>query len=223
MANILLAEDEESVAQSLRKWLENDRHKVDLALDGEQCWDLMLAFGYDILILDWSMPRLSGVEVLRRLRAQGTMIPVLILTGKQSVNDKEEAFNAGADDYLTKPFHPRELSARLRALLRRPAEIRSEQLVFSKLTIDCQLRKVEKSGSPVGLQPLEFDLLEFFAKHPNETFSIDTLMQRVWGADSEVSVDAVYACIKRLRKKLDTTGEPTLIKNVFGLGYCFEP
>lgn len=223
MANILIAEDDTSLARITQNWLSlTDKHKVDLAIDGAETWEMLQAFSYDVLVLDWEMPKISGIEILRKLRHGNCMMPVLILTGKNQVEDKELALDEGADDYLTKPFHPRELSARLRALLRRPPQIATKLLAVRSISVDPNLRKVLRDGVEVSVQPLEFDLLEFFLRHPNQVFSIDLLLQRVWGADADVSLEAVYSCIKRLRKKLDKSGEPSIIKTIFGTGYCLE-
>lgn len=223
MATILIAEDDISLASTAKSWLMLEKHQVDHAVDGEEAWKMLQSYSYDILILDLDLPRLSGMYILRQLRERNCMMPILILTGKHRIEDKEMALDEGADDYLTKPFHPRELSARLRALLRRPPEIVPRFLQIRHICVDPSTRKVLKDGVEVPVQPLEFDLLEFFLRHPNQIISTDTLMRRVWGPDSDVSLEALYCCIKRLRKRLDKEDEPSIIKSVFGKGYCLEP
>jgi len=222
MANILMAEDDQALAENTQKWLILQNHKVDLATSGQQAWEMVEAFGYDILILDWDLPELQGIEILKRVRIKGDSTPVLMLTGKDQIEHKEQAFEAGSDDYLTKPFHPRELSARLKALLRRPSQTTSEKLRVRDIEVDLDLRKVCRCGEQISLQPLELDLLIFFVRHPNQIFRMEALMQRVWGSDSDVSLEAVYACIKRLRRKLDRPGETSILRNVFGSGYCMD-
>lgn len=222
MANILVAEDDQSLAASTEQLLTMQSHKVDIALTGIEAWDFLERFGYDIVILDWDLPGLQGIDVLRRLRQRGLQVPTLMLTGKDQIEHKEQAFDAGTDDYLTKPFHPKELMARMKALLRRPALVQEEQLVIRNVVLQPMSRKVFCDGQLITLQPLEFDLLEFMMRHPNQLFSIDALMHRVWGSDADVSLEAVYTCIKRMRKKVDRPGQPTIVRNIFGSGYILE-
>lgn len=223
MAKILLVEDNPSVVESVRDWMEVQKHNVDVSLDGAQALEMLDAFGYELIILDWDLPRVAGIDVLKKLRGKSDTTPVLMLTGKDSIDSKEQALDAGADDYLTKPFNPRELAARIRALLRRPAQLVSNTLDARGITLDAAARKVKKGVKEITLQPLELALLEFFMRHPNELFSTDQLLSRVWDSDADVSLDALYACITRLRRKIDEQGQPSVIRTVHGAGYRFEP
>jgi OmpR-family two-component system manganese-sensing response regulator len=222
MAKILLVEDNVSVVESVRDWMEVQEHTLDVAMDGQNAIEMTEAFGYELIILDWDLPRVAGIEVLRNLRSRNDSTPVLMLTGKDSIDDKEKALDAGADDYLTKPFNPRELAARIRALLRRPQAVMSNKIEQRGLAFDPASRKVMKAGKEITLQPLELALLEFFLRHPNELFSSDQLLRRVWDSEADVSLDALYACITRLRRKVDQPGEPSCIRTVHGAGYRFE-
>jgi two-component system copper resistance phosphate regulon response regulator CusR len=223
MAKILLVEDSLPVVESVRDWMEVQNHNLDVAMDGAHALEMLGAFGYELVILDWDLPRVVGIDVLKQLRARKDTTPVLMLTGKDTVDEKEQALDAGADDYLTKPFNPRELAARIRALLRRPQQMVATVMEARGISIDPVARKVLKGGKEVSLQPLELTLLEFFMRHPNELFSTDQLLSRVWDSDADVSLDALYACITRLRRKIDEAGQPSLIRTVHGSGYRFEP
>lgn len=223
MSNILMAEDDQSLAATTRHWLTIHSHKVDVAFSGSEALEFLDQFEYDVVILDWDLPGIQGIDILRRLRQKGSQVPILMLTGKDQIEHKELAFEAGTDDYLTKPFHPRELSARLKALLRRPALLQNERLIVRNVALEPAARKVFRDDTEIGLQPLEFDLLEFLMRHPNQIFSVEALMNRVWGTDADVSTEAVYTCIKRMRKKIDLPGSSqTIVRNVFGAGYILE-
>jgi DNA-binding response OmpR family regulator len=223
MAKILLVEDSLPVVESVRDWMEVQNHNLDVAMDGARALEMLEAFGYELIILDWDLPRVVGIDVLRKLRSKKDTTPVLMLTGKDTVDEKEQALDAGADDYLTKPFNPRELAARIRALLRRPQQMVATVMEAQGISIDPAARKVSKSGKEISLQPLELTLLEFFMRHPNELFSTDQLLSRVWDSDADVSLDALYACITRLRKKIDEPGQQSMIRTVHRSGYRFEP
>jgi OmpR-family two-component system manganese-sensing response regulator len=145
-----------------------------------------------------------------------------MLTNKSTILDKEAGFDVGADDYLTKPFHLKELSARLRALLRRSQTIVDDVLTAGKLSLDPRARRLTRGGEDVHLARTEFALLEFFMRHRGQVFSTEALLERVWTADSERSSETIRTCIKKLRNKIDIEGEPSLIKNVHGVGYVFD-
>lgn len=219
MAKILLVEDDKKLADTVQVLLEMDQHKVEVAFDGLQAEDRLAAFDYDLLILDWDLPAKSGVEVCREFRDRGGSTPVLMLTGKQLIDNKEEGFNAGADDYLTKPYHPRELVARVKALLRRQPVISSDVLTWRDIQLDSTARKVMKNGEDVAMQPMEFTLLSFFLKHPGQVFTTEALLKRCWDDSDEVSFDSIYTCIRRIRRKMDREGVPSVIRTVHGVGY----
>lgn len=220
MAKILLVEDDPIVANSVKEWLEHERHLVELVKSGLDAMELLLSFDFELIVLDWNLPKLSGLDVCKQYRSARGKSPVLMLTGKVAIGEKEEAFDCGADDYLTKPFHPRELLARVKALLRRPVEIYESVLEFGNVTLDPTSRCVRVDKHAVNLAPREFALLEFLMRHPNQVFSDDALVNRVWGSFSEVSPDnVVRKTVKRVREKLSVNGGATLIKTVYGVGY----
>ena len=161
--------------------------------------------------------------MLEEFRASGGNAPVLMLTGKDSISDKELGLDTGADDYLTKPFHGKELTARIKALLRRPPNLVSDVLKVGDLVLERADFRVTRNGQEVRLLPKEFALLEFFMRYPNRVFSAEALLERVWVSESEATVDAVTSCIKRLRKKLEIDGDKSPISTVHGVGYKLVP
>lgn len=219
MAKILVVEDDSAVLENVVQLLENLSHVVDKAMDGAYALDLLSLSGYDMVILDWDIPKQSGLDVCRKYRAASGKAPILMLTGKGAVEQKEQAFDIGADDYLTKPFEGRELAARVRALLRRPPGLQTDTLVAGHVTLEPASRSVSVNGVPVKLLPKELALLEFLMRHPNQVFSADAILTRVWTADSDASPDTVRKNITRLRQKIELHGFPALIHTVFGLGY----
>jgi len=223
MSKVLLVEDDLDLVSRISKWLTLERYSVETVANGQDALDLLRDVKYDFIILDWHLPGLTGIEVCKYFRSSGGTTPILMLTGKSDIADKETGLDAGADDYLTKPFHPRELSARLRALGRRPTECLDDQLRAGDLILQVHKYRLIKNGQEVELLPLEFSLLEFFMRHPGRVFGADALLERVWPVNSEASPEAVRTCIKTLRKKIDTEGETSLIKTVHGVGYKLEP
>lgn len=222
MAKILVVEDDEDLCTSLKDLLELDHHKVDTALNGGEALHLLKVATYDLLLLDWNLPDMPGVDICKQFRAEGGACPVLMLTGKGNVNDKITGLDAGADDYLTKPFHPEELASRMRALLRRPGAFRGNELKVAGLVLEPSAFRVTRDGEEIKLLPKEFALLEFFMRHPNEVFSTEALIARVWESDSDVSPEVVRTYINRLRNKLGRNGEDNLLKTVHGLGYKLQ-
>ncbi|MGH9551128.1 MAG: response regulator transcription factor, partial [Terriglobales bacterium] len=193
-----------------------------LADTGRAAQEKLDSQSYDVLIVDWGLPDASGLEICKQYREKGGSAAVLLLTGKGAVTDKEQGLDAGADDYLTKPFHPRELSARLRALLRRPRELQDNILQVGSLVLDPQGARVTKDGKEINLLPKEFALLEFLMKHPNQVFAADVLLDKVWSKESENSPDTVRVHITKLRSKIDTEGEPSIIRTMHRVGYKLE-
>jgi len=222
MAKLLIVEDNLPLAANVRQWMELEGHTLDTAATGTEALDRLHAFEYDAIILDWDLPEVSGLEVLRQYRDRSGNSPVLMLTGKNAVDEKALALDAGADDYLTKPFHPKELEARMRALLRRPAQVKGKSLSVRNIALDLNTLKVTRDGQEVVLQRLEFALLAFFLNHPQEVFSTEALLRRVWDSDADVSIDAIYQCIKKIRKKLDTPGQSSILRTVHGVGYRLD-
>lgn len=219
MAKVLLVEDDVELADKLVAWLKKESYVVEHVLDGRQALDLLRAYGFDLVILDWDVPQVSGVEVCRQLRAGGSKVPVLMLTGKASFEDKEVGLDSGCDDYLTKPFDGRELGARMRALLRRPASFTGTVLSVGNVSLQPVTHHVERDGLAIDLSRMEFTLLEFLMRHPNQVFSPEALLNNVWSSDSEASIDTVRTYIKTLRKKLADNAGSSIIRTVFGVGY----
>jgi DNA-binding response OmpR family regulator len=217
MAKILIVEDDFSISDAIQEWLKLDHHKVEAVANGADAYECLRMFEYDLIVLDWMLPELTGDEICKRFRESGGKTPVLMLTVKDTVPEKAEGLDAGADDYLTKPFHPEELRARVRALLRRPPEASTPCIQIGKIVLDPQTHRVTKCGQDVSLEPVEFDLLEFLFRHPDEAFTPTKLLSKIWNGES--GIDAIYTAIKRLRQKLEIEGEPSLITTARGAGY----
>lgn len=223
MAKILLIEDDEELCHTVRDWFERENHTLEFVRTGREGEERIKYYRYDLLILDLWLPDMDGIEVLKRMRERGEGTPVLLLTGRTTVDDKLQGLDTGADDYMCKPFDARELSARVRALLRRPEASVSTLIRVGDLTIDPANTRVTKCGKELNLLPREYALLEFFARHPGQVFSAEAIMERVWASDSEASTDVVRVHLARLRSKIDVKGEPSWITTKRGIGYKFEP
>jgi OmpR-family two-component system manganese-sensing response regulator len=223
MSKILVVEDDATLASTLRRILLVDHNLVDVANEGDEALAYILSNNYDLIILDWELPNRSGVEVCQTFRNRGGTAPVLFLTGKAHIEDKEKGFAVGGDDYLTKPFEMRELTARVNALLRRPQSLVGKTLKVGNLELDTRKFRLMRDGVAINLVPQEFALLEFLMKHPDELYSWEALAARVWPTDSESSAEAVRQCVSRLRRKIDVEGKPSLIRTVSGAGYILEP
>lgn len=221
MAKLLLVEDDRQVADIVRSALLLENHVVDSTLDGLEGQKLLQNGFYDLIILDWGLPGLSGLEICNWLRGQNQMTPVLMLTGKTETEHKEQGLDAGADDYLTKPFQMKELLARVRALLRRASNSSQNNLVIAGIELDQRKHKVSKDGQPVTLLPKEFSLLEFLMRNPGQVYSAEALLAHVWPHETEASPTAVKTTMKRLRQKIDPEGK--LIRNQHSVGFVLEP
>jgi DNA-binding response OmpR family regulator len=222
MAKVLIVDDDKSLCSSLNEWLKMKNYTVEMVHAGDDALEHLRAFEYDLIILDWNLPNVSGVEICRQFRSSGGVTPILMLTGKGSIHEKEEGFYAGADDYLTKPFQAQELVARVHALLRRPTAFIGPVISIRNIVLDTNRRRVTRDGTEIQFQPMEFTLLEFLMRHPTQVFSTEALMRRCWDSNAEISLDAIYTCIRRLRRKLDVDGQPSLITTVHGVGYSFD-
>jgi OmpR-family two-component system manganese-sensing response regulator len=222
MAKILIVEDDADVAATIRTFLNFEKHTTESIADGIEALNHLKTYPYDLIILDWQLPGMSGVEVCREFRNRRGGTPILMLTGKNKIDEKEAGLNSGADDYLTKPFDLRELGARVRAILRRPQQMvaTNNVLVAGHILLDCAMHVVTSHGVAADLGPREFQLLEFLMRHPNQVFSHEALLNHVWSAQSEATEEALRTAMKRLRKKVDAEG--TVIKNVHGVGYILE-
>lgn len=219
VAKILIVEDDESLSRMVSEWLVGEHHHVECSFDGVDALEKLQYYDFDMIILDLNLPSMSGIKILKEFRASGKRTPVLILTGQDKVEDKELGLDTGADDYLTKPFHMKELSARVRAVLRRPSSYAGDKLTAGGLELTPGTHSVRVNGNEISLLPKEFALLEFFMRHPDQVFSADALLNRVWASASDSSIDALTTCVKRLRKKIDVDGSPSFIKTVHGVGY----
>ncbi|HEY9755063.1 MAG TPA: response regulator transcription factor [Oculatellaceae cyanobacterium] len=222
MAKILLAEDDVQTSRMVADWLEGEHHIVEVAYDGLDANERLSLGKFDVLILDWDMPQLSGLEVCRQFRSAGGTTPVIMLTGKTKTAEKEQGLDSGADDYLTKPFELRELSARIRAVLRRPAVVVSDVLKCRDVELHVNSREVRKQGKLIELLPREVAVLEFLLRNANQVFSIEALQTRIWPSDSETSPDALRVYIARIRSKLDDHGDKPMIKTIRGEGYLLD-
>jgi DNA-binding response OmpR family regulator len=215
-----VVEDEEAIADFIRRGLILTGYEVDVAHDGEVALSQARERMPDLVILDLMLPGMDGVEVCRRLRAASD-VPIVVLTARDAVSDKVEGLDAGADDYLTKPFAFDELLARVRAALRRrvPSE---EVLTVGDLVIRRASREVERAGRPIELTTREYDLLEFLARNAGKVVEKQTIFERVWGYDFEIESDAIKVYVRYLRKKLNGPGETDLIHAVRGVGYMLR-
>jgi len=222
MAKVLVVEDERDLSGPIKDWLTREQHLVELADNGVEAIEKLSVYKFDLIVLDLMIPGLNGIEVCKRFRAQGGSTPILMLTAKSAVEDKERGLDSGADDYLTKPFHLKELSARVRALLRRHTQATGSELKVGNLHLDILSRKVTMDGEEIHLVPREFSLLEFLMRHPNQVFSAEALLDRVWASDTLASPDTIRTYIKILRKKLGGEGKDSLIRTVHGVGYKLE-
>ncbi len=221
MAKILLVEDSPEMASTIVTWLNAEHHDVVHVLDGLEGLDLLKFEPYDIAILDWELPGMSGLSICKEYRLGGGTTPVLMLTAKAAIDQRTAGLDSGADDYLTKPFSLRELSARIRALMRRPQEIKSNILEVGEISLDTVKYRVMKNGKEVQLMPRDFALLEFLMKNVDHVFSADALLQRVWAGDSDASQSALRTAIKRIRQKLDDGDDESssIIENIPRVGY----
>lgn len=222
MAKILLIEDDPHLSVNIVDWLKFERHNVDHVVSGDLGLEYLKSTSYDAVILDWELPELAGIDVCRRFRFAGGKTPILFLTGRDAIQDKEKGLDAGADDYLTKPFHMRELSARLRALLRRPASFAGSVLKVGHLELDPAASRVTIEGKEMRLPKTEYALLEFFMRNTNQLMTQDSIIERVWKTDASGSPETFRQCLKRLRAKIDLPDKPSLIKNIHGVGYVME-
>ena len=225
MSKILLVEDELDLSNQIRDWLTREHYLVETQENGEMAYHQLRVSKYDLIILDWQLPGMSGLDICKQYRSTGGKSPVLMLTARSAIDDREKGLDAGADDYLCKPFHLKELSARVRALIRRSSTTTTASggvLHLKDISLDPSARRVTKGGADIKLEPKEFSLLEFLMRNRNIVFSADALLDRVWESDTSVSPDSIRTYIKALRKKLDNSGETSIITTVHGLGYRLE-
>jgi DNA-binding response OmpR family regulator len=220
---ILLVEDEAKVASFIQKGLEEEQYQVDVVHDGEEGLNRALACEHDLIILDILLPKRDGMSILRELRARRVDIPVLILTAKDSVEDKVEGLNSGGDDYLSKPFAFAELLARSRALLRRRSPDRNVTLTVGDLTLDPVAHRVSRAGKAITLTSREYALLHYFMQHPDQILTRTMIVEQVWGYDFDNFSNVVDVYVNYLRNKIDRSFTPRLLHTVRGIGYVLKP
>ena len=212
---VLVVEDEHKIANSIKKGLELENFVADVAFDGTEGFDMAASGDYDVIILDLMLPGMDGVEICKELRSEGVHTPILMLTAKSQIVDKVKGLNAGADDYLAKPFAFEELLARVKALNRRPKKLDGKILSAGEIVLDTQKQTVTSEGKEMLLSVKEFSLLEYFLRHPNQVISKDRLIASVWNYDTDILPNTVEVFVASLRKKLGREG----IKTVRGFGY----
>jgi two-component system copper resistance phosphate regulon response regulator CusR len=219
---VLLIEDEKKVADFVARGLRAEHMAVDVAYEGQTGWDQAKVYQYDLIILDLMLPGLSGTEILRRLRRSNSRVPVLILTARDATEEKVQNFEAGADDYLTKPFAFAELVVRVKALLRRGATDRSSVLRVGDLEIDRLTQQVKRAGRRIDLTAKEYALLEYLVANPGRVFSRTMIVEHVWDQSFEGATNIVDVYVRHLRSKVDEPFPQKLIRTVRGVGYCIS-
>lgn len=217
---ILIIEDEKRLAEALQQILARNRHAVDVAHDGESGLDQALTGLYDVILLDIMLPRINGLDVLRKLRKAGVQTPVLLLTARDEASDKVNGLDCGADDYLTKPFNTEELMARIRALgRRRGVPLSDDRLQFGDTTLDVSTYELSHAGKSLRLGLKEFQIMEIFMRNGTRIAEKESLIAKVWGYDSEAEYNNLEVYVSFLRKKLGHIHSPLSIKTVRGVGY----
>lgn len=221
---ILLVDDEVELTDPLSRVLSREGYEVDAAYDGEEGSHLATQGSYDLLILDWMLPRQSGLEICQQVRRAGKTTPVLFLTAKDTIDDRVQGLDAGADDYLVKPFELRELLARVRALLRRSAAdmtATTQRLQVADLELDCENRLAYRKGRTIDLSEKECQLLEYFMRHTGQVLTHTQIYQDLWKDGEQPSSNVLAALIRLLRRKIEAKGEIALVHTVYGRGYRF--
>ena len=222
--HVLIVEDEAALVTMLRYNLESEGYRVSEAVDGEEAILLVIEEPPDLILLDWMLPSLSGIEVCRRIRRNESArdVPIIMLTARGEDSDRVRGLDSGADDYITKPFSPRELMARVRAVLRRSQPSDHERLVYGDIEMDLARHRVQRGGRDLHLGPTEYRLLRHFLESPGRVFSREQLLDAVWGRDVYVETRTVDVHIRRLRKTLNEGGLPDLIRTVRSAGYAID-
>ena len=218
---VLVVEDDLRIAEFIRKGLEEEGHAVDVAHDGDEALDWPSVVDFDVIVLDIMLPGRDGIEVCRTLRTRGVRTPILMLTARDTIDDRVAGLDSGADDYLVKPFALRELNARLRALLRR-VDPGGPTLAFGDLVLDRSAHEVHRGARRIELSKTEFSLLELFLEHPRQVLTRSTLFERVWGYDFGATSNALGVYIGYLRRKTEAGGERRLVQTVRGVGYVLR-
>ncbi len=216
---ILLAEDERTLSDALVAILSHSGYSVDAVYDGRDALDYLTAGNYDCAVLDIMMPKMDGITVLKKARAEGITIPVMMLTAKSETDDKVEGLDSGADDYMTKPFNAKELLARLRAMTRRQPELTDNLLKFGNISLSRGDHSLAGPGGSAVLANKEFQMLEMMMMNPGQAISAERFMEKIWGYESEAEINVVWVNISGLRKKIAGVGGNAAIKAARGIGY----
>lgn len=219
---LLLAEDEKELSKALCTVLKYNNYTVDAVYNGQDALDYLSVDVYDCLILDIMMPKIDGIEVLKKIRKNGNNIPVLMLTAKSEIDDKCLGLDLGADDYLTKPFSTKELLSRIKALIRRKTEIVDDVLTFGDVTLNRSTYELKSAKGAVILGNKEFQMLEFMMLSPKKNISVEQFMDKIWDVDSDAEMNVVWVNISYLRKKLKIIGSAVEIKSNRNVGYYLE-
>jgi DNA-binding response OmpR family regulator len=219
---ILLLEDEPKVSALVKRGLTAERYAVDVTADGREGLEYAEAYPYDLILLDLMLPSISGIEVLQRIRRTNQFVPVLVLTARDSVDDKVKLFESGADDYLTKPFAFAELLVRVKALLRRGPVNRSSTLRIGDLELDRLTQQVKHHGKRIELTAKEYSLLEYLMQNPDRVLSRNMIIEHVWDQSFDGITNIVDVYVRHLRSKIDESGDPKMIRTVRGTGYMIR-
>lgn len=219
---LLIAEDDQDIARALTVLFEHNQYSTDTVYNGNDAYDYARTGNYDGIILDIMMPGMDGLEVLKALRSAGLKTPVLLLTARGEIEDRVIGLDAGADDYLPKPFAASELLARVRAMLRRKENYQSDTLEFQGMSLNLSTLELSFRAKSIRLVSREFQMLQMLMQSPGAVISTEQFMERIWGWDSDVEVSIVWVYISNLRKKFEKLGAPINIKAVRSVGYCLE-
>lgn len=219
---LLIAEDDKDIVKALTALFEHNHYSIDAVFNGNDAYDYATEGAYDGIILDIMMPGMDGLEVLKALRSAGVNTPILLLTAKGEVEDRVCGLDAGADDYLPKPFAASELLARVRAMLRRKENYQNDTLEFEGLSLNLSTFELSFGSQSIRLVSREFQMLQLLMQTPGVVISTEQFMERIWGWESNVEISIVWVYISNLRKKFDRLGAPVSIKAVRGVGYCLE-
>lgn len=222
LMNILIAEDDKLIAGSIRKNFTEEGHNVIIAEDGERALSILREIAFDILLLDWKMPKMEGITVCKRIRDSGNTIPIILITALSDVSNKIEALRLGADDYITKPFSFPELQARILAVLRR-TNTGVDKITFEGIVLDLFGHTLYNNHKQVKLTDREFELLRYFLNHRGVIINKEVLTKEVWGISELPGSNVIEATVKNLRRKIEENFDKKLIKNIYGEGYSFVP
>lgn len=219
---LLLAEDERTLSDALVTILSHSNYSVDAVYNGQDALDYLTAGNYDCAVLDVMMPKMDGITVLKKIRAQGISIPVLLLTAKSEIDDRVEGLDSGADDYMTKPFSTKELLARVRAMTRRQPELTDNLLRFGNISLSRGDYSLSGPDGTVRLANKEFQMLEMMMMNPNQAISTERFLEKIWGYESESEINVVWVNISGLRKKIASVGGNAAIRAARGIGYLLS-